>query len=297
MKILVLGSRGQVGRCLQDQLKKTQYEVVYAHREDIDIGDFFKTANYITHLKPQVVINAAAYTAVDLAETERESAELINHQAVGNIANLCKQINGWFIHFSTNYVFDGNASQPYTEEHSPAAQSVYARTKLKGEMAIIKSGCKHIVVRTGWVFSEHGKNFLKTMIKLGEQNDCLRLVSDQTGCPTYGQHLARAVLVCVSCLDEDPPSSGIYHYCGDTELTWLGFAKTIFNEASKQGWTVPRFLEPVSASEYITAADRPTYAALNANKFHHTFKVLPSSFSKGVAQALNNLGRLEQGTD
>ena len=160
MKILVLGCKGQLGQCLGDQLSHTEHEVVYTSREQIDISDFFATKNKIFEIAPDVVINATAYTAVDKAEEGQETAKLINHLAVANIANISNLLGNWLIHFSTDYVFDGNSYVPYKEDDLTNPQGVYGITKLKGELAIQSSGCKHIIIRTSWVFSEYGNNFL-----------------------------------------------------------------------------------------------------------------------------------------
>ena len=166
MRILVLGSKGQLGRCLKDQLDNVDHEVIYSSRADIDIAEFGRTKEKILDILPDVIINATAYTAVDKAEEEQEKADLINHLAVRNIANIANQICCWLIHISSDYVFDGNSKTPYKELDKTNPKGVYGETKLKGELAIQASNCKHIIIRTAWLFSEYGKNFLKTMFVL-----------------------------------------------------------------------------------------------------------------------------------
>ena len=169
MKILLLGSKGQLGRCLNDQLKNSDHEVIYTSRKQIDIVDFEETKSKILEISPDIIINATAYTAVDKAEEDQETANLVNHLAVKNIAEICSQQSYWLIHVSTDYVFDGKANIPYKEDDKTNPKSVYRETKLKGELAIKASNCKYIIIRTSWVYSEYGNNFLKTMLNLGSE--------------------------------------------------------------------------------------------------------------------------------
>ena len=215
MKILVLGSKGQVGQCLNDQLAITEHDVVYTSREQIDIADFEVTRAQMLEISADIVINATAYTAVNKAEEERQSADRINHLAVANIASICNRLDCWLIHLSTDYVFDGKSEVPYKENNSTNPQGVYGDSKLKGEAAIEESGCKYLIIRTAWVYSEYGNNFLKTMLRLGADRDELSIVGDQIGCPTYAQDIAKSIVSILSCLDLKDSSSGIYHYCGD----------------------------------------------------------------------------------
>ena len=215
MKILVLGSKGQLGQCLNDQLATTEHYVVYTSREQIDIADFEVTRAQMLEISADIVINATAYTAVDKAEEERQSADRINHLAVANIASICNRLDCWLIHLSTDYVFDGKSEVTYKENNSTNPQGVYGDSKLKGEVAIEASGCKYLIIRTAWVYSEYGNNFLKTMLRLGADRDELSIVGDQIGCPTYAQDIAKSIVSILSCLDLKDSSSGIYHYCGD----------------------------------------------------------------------------------
>ena len=233
MKILVLGCSGQLGRCLNDQLGNSGYDVVFTSREQINIANFDKTKNKILNISPNIVINASAYTAVDRAEEEQEMAELLNHYAVANIAKICNLLNIWLIHISTDYVFDGYSKYPYKENDQTNPQSVYGNTKLKGELAIQSSGCKHIIIRTAWVFSGYGTNFLKTMLRLGAQRNELSIVSDQIGCPTYAQDIAKSIVKIIPQL-ESHKDNGLYHYCGDKPCSWYEFATNNFLLRKKQ---------------------------------------------------------------
>ena len=213
MKILVLGCKGQLGRCLNDQLVNTDHEVIYTSREQIDISDFEVTKSKILEFSPNLIINATAYTAVDKAEEDQKTANLINHLAVKNIADICNQLECWLIHVSTDYVFDGNSNVPYKEDDQTNPQGAYGETKLKGELAIQASGCKHLIIRTAWVFSEYGNNFLKTMLRLGAERDELSS-TDQVGCPTYAQDIAKSIIATLT---------PIYHlrkHTGCLSLLW-----------------------------------------------------------------------------
>ena len=231
MKILVLGSKGQLGCCLKDQLGKKDHNVIYTSREQIDVGDIKAAKNKILEIKPSVVINATAYTAVDKAEEEREKAALINHYAVANIASACSDLDCWLIHISTDYVFDGCSDAPYKEDDETNPQSVYGDTKLKGEIAIQSSGCKHIIIRTAWVFSEYGNNFLKTMLRLSRERSELSIVGDQFGCPTYAQDIAMAIVIILEKLKSKEVSSCLYHFSGNFCCSWAEFSRAIFEDA------------------------------------------------------------------
>ena len=244
MKILVLGCKGQLGRCLNDQLTNTDHEVIYSSREQIDIADFEVTKSKILEFSPDLIINATAYTAVDKAEEDQKTANLINHLAVKNIADICNQLECWLIHVSTDYVFDGNSKVPYREDDQTNPQGAYGETKLKGELAIQSSGCKHIIIRTAWVFSEYGNNFLKTMLRLGAERDELSIVGDQIGCPTYAQDIARSVVELLPQLNSWE-YNGVYHYCGDQPCSWYDFANAIFDQAMTNNLKIPSIVKSI----------------------------------------------------
>ena len=288
MKILVLGSNGQLGRCLKDQLCNTDYSVIFASREQIDISDFEATRREVLEVAPDVVINASAYTAVDTAEENQPTADLINHLAVENMAFICSQLDCWLIHISTDYVFDGNSCKPYTEEDPTNPQGVYGETKLKGELAIQSSGCKHIIIRTAWVFSEYGNNFLRTMLRLGEQRDQLSIVGDQIGCPTYAQDIAEAIVKIIPQL-HSKTSSGLYHYCGDQPCSWYEFARVIFGQANISDIKTPQSVISINTSEYPTPAVRPAYSILDCSRIESRFGVNVSDWKYGVRQVLSKI--------
>jgi dTDP-4-dehydrorhamnose reductase len=288
MKILVLGCKGQLGRCLKDQLVNTDSAVVYTAREQIDIADFEGTKNQILEIRPDVVINATAYTAVDKAEEDQHTADLINHLAVANISDICSQLDCWLVHVSTDYVFDGTSNMPYKEDDQTNPQGVYGETKLKGELAIQSSGCKYLIIRTAWVFSEYGDNFLKTMLRLGAVRDELSIVGDQIGCPTYAQDIAKAIVTMMTQLNEESSASGTFHYCGDQLCSWYEFARVIFEEARMSGLQTPGLIHSIQTSDYPTVAERPGYSALDCHKIRNTFGVNTSDWKLGVKNVVSN---------
>ena len=289
MKILVLGSKGQLGQCLNDQLAITAHEVVYTSRGQIDIAEFEVTKTQILEISPDIVINATAYTAVDKAEEERQAADRINHLAVANISNICNQLDCWLIHVSTDYVFDGNSEVPYKEDNPTNPQGVYGGSKLKGEAAIKASGCKYLIIRTAWVYSEYGNNFLKTMLRLGADRDELSIVGDQIGCPTYAQDIAKSIVSILSCLDLKGSSSGIYHYCGDEPCSWYDFTRAIFLEAEVQGLKTPSYIKSITTADYPTPAIRPAYSVLDCTKIESVFDVTRSNWRDGIKIVIDRL--------
>ena len=289
MIILVLGCKGQLGRCLNDQLSNMDHEVIYTSREQIDIANFEATKNSLLTITPDVVINASAYTEVDKAEKDHVTADLINHVAVRNIAFICKQMDCWLIQVSTDYVFDGSSEVPYKESDQTNPQGVYGETKLKGELAIQASGCKHIIIRTAWVFSEYGNNFLKTMLRLGTELNELSIVGDQIGCPTYAQDIAKAIIAILPKLSSQERLDCIYHYCGDSACSWFEFADAIFKHIAKVGMKSPKIIHSIKTSDYPTAAKRPIYSVLNCESFYKDFGIKQSDWISGVKSAVTKI--------
>jgi dTDP-4-dehydrorhamnose reductase len=288
MKVLVLGRNGQLGRCLEDQLITTAHQTFFTSRPELDITDLRATRDKISRVKPDVVINPAAYTSVDAAEAEPEEADLVNHLAVANIAQICADVGSVLIHFSTDYVFDGEANVPYKEGTRTNPLGVYGKTKLLGELAIQQSGCKYLVIRTAWMFSEYGNNFVKTMLWLGTEKDELSVVGDQVGCPTYAQDIAKAIVHMLAYLD-DEKTFGVYHFCGDGQCSWYQFAYETFQEAKQFDLGTPNHLHSISSTEYPTPAKRPNYSVLDCNKSLKVFGILPSDWKAGISNVLSLL--------
>lgn len=288
MKILVLGSSGQLGRCLKDQLANTNYKLTYISRKKLDITNLEETKQKIVDIYPNVIINTAAYTNVDKAEENQDLANEINHIAVANIANVCSLLGIWLIHISTDYIFDGSSNKPYKENDKTNPQGVYGKTKYMGELAIKSSGCMHIIIRTSWIFSEYGNNFLKTMLSHGKKLNELRVVSDQIGCPTYAQDIAITIVKIIPKLNFKT-NIGTYHYCGYKSCSWFDFANEIFLQAELKKFKIPNKIDPIKTSIYKTSAKRPTYSALNCAKICTQFNVSASNWHSGIIKVLDKL--------
>ena len=287
MKILILGCQGQLGRCLQDQLQNTKHQITFASRAQIDVTKFTETKKYILDKAPDVVVNATAYTSVDKAEIEKQVAETVNHLAVKNIAEICEKIGCWLVHLSTDYVFDGTSNFAYMEEDKTNPQSVYGETKLKGEWAIQSSECRYIIIRTAWVFSEYGNNFLKNVLSLAASQDELHIVGDQIGCPTYSQDIAKAIVSIIDKLRSENFDSGVYHFSGNLSCTWAEFSEIILNIAHDLSIIeVKPNVVSITSQEFPTAAKRPSQSQLNSDKFKNIFGINPSDCIIGIKSSL-----------
>ncbi|RRO06017.1 dTDP-4-dehydrorhamnose reductase [Pectobacterium aquaticum] len=262
MKILLTGANGQLGRCFQDRLPE-EWKILATDSNELDITDLERVEEVVKNFQPDAIVNAAAYTAVDKAESEPKIAENINVRGPHNLATVATKYNVRLVHVSTDYVFDGNSTEPYSENSPTNPLSVYGKTKLRGEQAVTKASPEAIIVRTAWVFSEYGNNFVKTMLKLGKERDKLSIVGDQRGCPTYAGDLAQAVIH----LLEKKAEGGIYHYCGDKEVSWCEFANTIFDIAMKKMIIdrIPTVI-PITTEQYPTPAHRPRASSLLCEK-------------------------------
>jgi dTDP-4-dehydrorhamnose reductase len=281
-KILVSGANGQVGK----ELRKIaglfpQFQFVFLSREDLAIHHFELVRNFFKGYQPRYFINCAAYTAVDKAESEQALARLVNGEAVGVLAAVCKAYNTKLIHISSDYVFDGTASVPYTEEAIPNPQSVYGESKLMGEQEAIKYNPDCIIIRTSWVYSEFGKNFVKTMMKLMSEKNTINVVNDQSGSPTYAADLAEAILQVLSFGKWTP---GIYHYSNKGVISWYDFAEAI-KELTGSGCMI----NPVGTSQYPTPAKRPAYTVLDTTKIQKTYNVEIRDWKKSLAGCIEKM--------
>ena len=264
MNILITGAGGQVGQELQKLLPQAH---TLTHSQ-LDIGDISAVRNAVQAFKPHAIINAAAYTAVDKAEEEVEKAYLINHIGAKNLAIASEEQNAILLHISTDYVFDGKKTEPYGETDASNPQSVYGKSKLLGEQAILEHCEKAMILRTAWVFGRYGKNFVKTMLGLGKTHSHLRIVADQFGSPTEAQDIANA-LICMA----KNPQFGIYHYSGMPYVSWFEFAQKIFQAAHNQGILHAPQLEAITSEEYPTQAKRPKNSRLNLEKINNAFGI------------------------
>ena len=272
MVVLVTGASGQLGQALQSiAYQYAEIEFQFYTSSELDITNLENCKTIFAEVIPDFCINAAAYTAVDKAESEPEKARVINVEGPRNLAIVCKEFGVVLLHISTDFIFDGTATKPYTEEDSPNPTGVYGQTKLEGEKAIQEIWEKHFIIRTSWVYSEFGNNFMKTMLRLGSERDALSVVNDQIGTPTNAVDLAKALLKIIkSCHAEFISAShyGVYNFSNEGQCSWYDFAKKIF-EISK----ININLKPIPTSSYPTPAKRPAYSVLNKNKIKEVFKI------------------------
>lgn len=290
MKVLLIGAKGQLGRCLSEILANTNYEIMLASRSDIDLLDFNSMEKQILEFRPNIIINAAAYTNVDMAEVESDLANLINNQAVLKLSQICKSIDSSLIHFSTDYVFNGKSDIPYAEDDQTNPLGNYGKTKRLGELAIQNTIDKHIIIRTSWVFSEYGNNFLKTMLRLSETSSNLRIVGDQHGCPTYAHDIAKAVIKIIAKIESGFQEWGIFNFSGDSKTSWHGFANKIFDERLLIDSNYPNpSLTKITSNEFETKAERPMFSTLNNTKIFNSFDITPSDWRNGIKNVLNKI--------
>lgn len=263
MKVLITGAAGQLARCILDRISP-EWTVLALSSSELDVSDYDQVHSVVSRLNPDIIINTAAYTAVDKAEGEPEKAANVNTNGPKFLAEAAAEHNARLYHISTDYVFDGKSKTPYIEDDKTNPLSAYGKTKLEGELAVLTANPQAIIIRTAWVFSEYGNNFVKTMLRLGRERSELNVINDQCGCPTYAGDLADAILTLI---EKDRAQPGVYHFCGDSMTTWYGFAEAIFAEAAKQpAISVNPKLNPILTEQYPTPATRPFYSVLDCKK-------------------------------
>ncbi|UYK98220.1 dTDP-4-dehydrorhamnose reductase [Pantoea stewartii] len=278
MRVLLTGAYGQLGRCLLDRFPADWITLACGSAE-LDITDRVAVVRVVKKFKPDVIMNAAAYTAVDKAETDRTRALKINAIGPENLAQAAKMIGARFIHISTDYVFDGVKKTPYTEQDPPCPINFYGLSKWEGEKRVFEVLPEAIVIRTSWMFSEYGNNFVSTMLRLAQTRSELHVVNDQYGCPTYAGDLAQAMIT----LADMPEKRGLYHYCGDVAVSWCEFAQTIF-VAAQQDVVV----HGIISSHYPSAAIRPARSVMNSDALS-TIGIPPSDWQDKLRFCLNHL--------
>lgn len=280
--ILVTGSNGQVGKELQQLADRyPQYRFVFASREDMELHHFGLVENFFIATKPQYCINCAAYTAVDKAENEQDMAMLVNGEAVGNLASVCKKYQTKFIHISTDYVFDGESETPYKEDDATGPINTYGKSKLLGEQLCIKEDADAVIIRTSWVYSSFGHNFVKTMMRLMNERNELNVVADQIGSPTYAADLAKAILDIIC---SGKWEAGIYHYSNEGKISWFEFAQAIKEITGSKA-----VIHPIETAQYPTPARRPHYSLLNKNKIKTTYAVAIPEWMESLQQCITLL--------
>ena len=309
MRILLLGKDGQLGRALQPRLSKVGALTAWG-RLDADFLNPLKLRELVLAAKPDVIVNAAAYTAVDKAESEPELAHAINAAAPAVLAKATLDMGCRMIHYSTDYVFDGSGSTPWTEDSPPAPLNVYGQSKLAGEQAIIASGCQHLIFRTSWVYAKEGSNFAKTMLRLAVERDSLSVIDDQIGAPTDAAWLADMTvqaLTTASQLGTDPKVaslglgvspqmfacvSGTYHAVASGEISWHGYASYLIAKARTMGFPIKvsqQALCAVTSEAFPSPAQRPHNSRLDCSKLTRTFGITPPPWQQGIDQLLEHL--------
>ena len=277
--ILVFGKTGQVATELQ-----SHKDVIAIGRDQADLSVPTTCTEAIRRYKPRAVINAAAYNTVDKAVSEENLANTINGDAPGAMASACADLSIPLVHISTDYVFDGSGTTPWSVTHIPNPQNAYGRSKLKGEQAIKASGCVHAILRTSWVVSAHGNNFVKTMRRLSETRDRITVVDDQTGGPTWARDIAQTCISIAEQLIQDQSKSGIYHYSGQPNVSWCEFANAIFEQMDCK-----TIASPIPTTEYPTPASRPLNSRLDCEATQDTFGIARPFWRDGLKEILRDL--------
>ena len=291
MKILVTGSEGMLGRDVIPRLEARGFDVGGHDIDRLDITRREQVSRVMEALAPELVINCAAYTAVDRAESEPGQAFAVNRDGTGYLAGTCAGQGIPLIHVSTDYVFDGRSTRPYKEDDEVNPLGVYGRSKLEGEESVRSSLEEHLIVRTSWSFGVNGHNFVKTMLKLAGERDELRVVADQHGCPTWTGHLGDALARLAEQVHEnrDNLKWGTYHFCGQGMTTWYDFAACVVEEAGKRTKLRASRIVPIKASDYPTAAKRPAWSVLDCSKMERTFQIYQGDWHEGLSKVLDSL--------
>jgi dTDP-4-dehydrorhamnose reductase len=292
MNVIITGANGQVGKSILMKKNLCDFNLVGLDRQQLDITDSCSINKAFQKFKPIALINSAAFTNVDLAETYKEQALLVNFRGVKNLANLCRKFDIPLFHISTDYVFDGYSKKPYTEVDTTNPINNYGSSKLMGEKVIQKNLSKYIILRTSWVFSELGSNFLKSMINLANKSTSLNVVDDQIGGPTSSHEIAEVLIRLVNHYLKDPSlfEWGIYNFSGYPYVSWHTFAEKIFSEAQKlKVLNKMPLLKPISGAEFQTKAKRPSNSSLDCSKINKFLKIQKSSWESSLNSILKNL--------
>lgn len=285
--VLVTGAKGQLGNELQARTSRMNlpFRFIFTDVDDLDITNIGYVSDYIRHHSVSYIINCAAYTNVEKAETDVETAYLINSKGPENLAKASAQHGCRFIHISTDFVFDGKSNVPYTENSEPNPLSIYGKSKREGEEAILENDPQAIIIRTSWLYSEYGNNFVKTMIRLMSERDELTIVADQHGTPTYAADLAEMIVHILEFSENEEWKPGIYHFSDNGETTWFGFAEKI-NQLAK---LTKCKLIPIKTHEYKTMAERPAYSVMELSKIQSVFHVEIPAWEEALERCMKKL--------
>ncbi|MEK7948537.1 dTDP-4-dehydrorhamnose reductase [Pigmentiphaga sp. YJ18] len=289
MKILLFGKSGQVGWELQRALGVLG-ELIALDRHALggDLAQPLEVARTIEAVRPDVVVNAAAYTAVDRAEQEASEARVVNATAVAAMSAVCRLVGAWLVHYSTDYVFDGRGATPWREDDPPAPLNVYGTTKLEGEQAIRDSECLYLLFRTSWVYAARGGNFAKTMLRLATERDELRIIDDQHGAPTSAELIADVTAHAIRQAVRDSRLSGTYHLAASGQTSWHGYAEYVLAAAERYGWSSrrARTVTPIPSSEFAVSALRPLNSRLDTTRLRQAFGLALPQWEVGVERML-----------
>jgi len=290
MKLLIIGSKGQLGSELVIECKRNDFSFLALDLPEFNITDPSQVKKTLADFKPSIVINASAYTNVDMAETEPEIAYTVNSDGPANLAVSCDKNRIPIIHISTDYVFDGSKGQPYAESDPVSPLGIYGKSKEKGESKLRSILKQHIILRTSWLYSAYGNNFVKTMLKLGKEKKIIKVVSDQYGCPTCAADLAEAVVNISKQITQNFKTAwGTYHYCGLGITTWHEFAKAIFEIASQyQNYKVSS-VEAITTAQYPTKTKRPAFSALDCGLFKKHFGINIKPWQESLKKTIERI--------
>jgi dTDP-4-dehydrorhamnose reductase len=295
--LLIIGSNGQLGWELVRQSRRLGVAFHAVDFPDIDIADRESVRSCLKSLSVKVVVNAAAYTAVDRAESESASAFGVNCDGPAHLAEFCAEHTAALIHISTDYVFNGSKNDAYLETDVVDPLGIYGKSKAEGDAEIRRRIDLHVILRTAWLYGIHGQNFVKTMLKLGREREIVKVVADQRGCPTYASELAAAVLkIAGQHLKGSPMPWGTYHYCGCGSTTWHGFAQAIFEVAQKHESLKVKEVTPITTAEYPTPARRPANSILDCSKIEHYFGIRPRPWKDSLKEMIELTYRNPAGT-
>lgn len=290
MKILVTGSKGQLGFELIRQGDRFDVEMVGVDLPKTDISDKSAVIRTLSSVRPAAVINAAAYTAVDKAESDQETAFAVNRDGAANLAEASAEAGIPLIHISTDFVFDGKKRMPYIETDPVSPLNIYGKSKAEGEDAVRSRHAEHLIIRTSWLYGVFGNNFVKTMLRLGAENPLLRVVADQQGCPTSAADLAEALLtLAVRIWDRNGVPWGTYHYSGRGITTWHSFTEKILELARPYGRIRAERVEAVSTTDYTTPAKRPPFSALDCGQIQNTFGIIPRPWQESLKIVIDRI--------
>ena len=295
MKVLLFGKNGQVGWELQRSLAPLGELVALGSSGHAglcgDLSDLAGLAETVFKVKPDVIVNAAAYTVVDKAESEPEQARLINALAPGVLADEAQKLGAWFVHYSTDYVFDGSGGQFWQETDATGPLNVYGRTKLEGEQAVTRCA-KHLIFRTSWVYAARGANFAKTMLRLAQERDHIKVIDDQIGAPTGAELIADVTALALRAVLQQPEQAGIYHLAAGGEASWFDYARFVIEQARQRGLPIkvaPEAIEPIPTRAYPLPAKRPHNSRLDTRKLKQSFDLALPDWRVGVTRVLGEV--------